>query len=107
MTKPNSKVKARCPCWCHAPSEVDDTRDDSWEYGVPCVECMENHNPELSKDYLCNKPNSPTISEIKKKYLNKFCRVNEGGIYYNYVDIWNFFLPYLTAGTRRKKGQDE
>jgi hypothetical protein len=63
---------------------------------------------------LLGKPNSPkpspeTISEIKKKYaefkdwLSENCWSEEqyGAGKYD-KKIFNYFLPYLTAGTRRK-----
>jgi hypothetical protein len=61
---------------------------------------------------LLGKPNSPkpspeTISEIKKKFNNFLVKeevIKKGSDWNERIyNLWNFFLPYLTAGKKGKK----
>ena len=103
--KPNSKVKSRGLRWegtiggdPHNPFPLGKKKPNSkvkeetlhWDTG---------HTLKMR----VRKPNSPeTISEIKKKFY-KAWQFNDGWEEDNGDSIWNFFLSYLTAGTRRKK----
>ena len=98
--KPNSKVGIDC-----FPHEWG-TGFDGKKTCNNCGYKPDKVNTPISSHNETKGETTPTISEIKKKFNNFLVKeevIKKGSDWNERIyNLWNFFLPYLTAGKKEK-----